>query len=71
MFDRVASELTDGTVMIAYTNGEAIASAPFKLLEIERSMAVILFPQLICLVRSLPHVRWKRAIELPKAARVF
>jgi hypothetical protein len=57
-FDDVAHQLTDGTMMIAYTDREAVAFAALKLFEVERWMIVIALPKLVTPPRA--HLNMRR-----------
>ena len=46
-FNDVAYQLADRPVVIAYTDGEAIAFVTPKLFEVERWMTVIVLPKIV------------------------
>jgi len=46
-FDQVAYEVTDGTMMIAYTDLETVTGAAFELFKVEREMMMVALPKIV------------------------
>ena len=47
----VPHELSDGTMVVAYADGETVACAALEFFEVERRMAVIPLPKIVTLSR--------------------